>query len=197
MHRKLLALFAAGICSFGAAASHADEATAWQAMRRDAIVIFRHANAPGVGDPPGMKLGDCSTQRNLDEAGRQQARQLGERLRQQKIKVAQVLSSQWCRTLETAELMAMGPVQSEPLFNSFFADRTSEPAQTAAAQKLLHNWSEKSKVKGKGKEVGSLVVVTHQVNITALTGVTPASGEGVVLQRKGKRLEVVGRISAE
>lgn len=197
MHRKLLALFAAGICSFGAAASHADEATAWQAMRRDAIVIFRHANAPGVGDPPGMKLGDCSTQRNLDEAGRQQARQLGERLRQQKIKVAQVLSSQWCRTLETAELMVMGPVQSEPLFNSFFADRTSEPAQTAAAQKLLHNWSEKSKVKGKGKEVGSLVVVTHQVNITALTGVTPASGEGVVLQRKGKRLEVVGRISAE
>ena len=197
MHRQLLRLFAAGICSFGAAASHADEATAWQAMRRDAIVIFRHANAPGVGDPPGMKLGDCSTQRNLDEVGRQQARQLGERLRQQKIKVAQVLSSQWCRTLETAELMVMGPVQSEPLFNSFFADRTSEPAQTAAAQKLLHNWSEKSKVKGKGKEVGSLVVVTHQVNITALTGVTPASGEGVVLQRKGKRLEVVGRISAE
>ena len=187
-HTILLALVRCAVFCLGIAASvsHATEALAWQALRQGGMVIFRHANAPGVGDPQGMELGDCSTQRNLDEVGRQQASQLGERLRQQKIRVAQVLSSQWCRTLETAKLMALGPVQGEAVFNPFFGDRTSEPAQTAAAQKLLHNWQSKNKGRG------SLVVVTHQVNITAMTGLTPASGEGVVLLRKGNLSYVIG-----
>ncbi len=187
-----LALASLVLCALQAIAAPADtaaqEAAAWAALRSGAMVLFRHANAPGVGDPPGMQLADCASQRNLDDAGRQQARQMGERLRQHKVPVAQVMSSQWCRTLETARLMDMGPVQEQPVFNSTFADRSQEPAQTLAAQKQLLAWRS-------AKPGGSLVVVTHQVNISAISGDFSASAEGVVVRRKGAGLEVVGRIA--
>jgi phosphohistidine phosphatase SixA len=166
-------------------AAGAAEATAWAALREGAIGLFRHANAPGVGDPPQFKLGDCRTQRNLDESGRAQSRRLGERLRRESVPVSAVWASQWCRTRETAELAALGPVREVAAFNSFFGDRGDEPAQTAAARALLLGWRER----------GTLVVVTHQVNISALTGQGAASGEGVVLRRHGQALAVVGRIA--
>ena len=160
------------------------ETAAWAALREGAVVIFRHANAPGGGDPSGLKLGDCSTQRNLDAGGREQARRIGERLRQERVVVGAVWASQWCRTRETAELLKAASVRDAPAFNSFFGDRDREPAQTAAAREALLAW----------QGPGSLVVVTHQVNITALTGVFPASGEGVVLRRRGAQLELMGRL---
>ena len=167
------------------AAETANEPAAWGALRQGAVVVFRHANAPGGGDPPGMTVGDCASQRNLDEGGRDQARRIGERLRKEKVAVGAVWSSAWCRTLETAALLQAGTVRNQPAFDSFFADRSREPAQTAAARELLRGW----------RGPGALVVVTHQVNITALTGVLPASGEGVVLRRgSGGRLDVVGRV---
>jgi phosphohistidine phosphatase SixA len=177
---------ALGIALLPAAASTAgaDEAAAWAALREGAIVLFRHANAPGVGDPPQFKLGDCSTQRNLDESGRAQSRRLGERLKRESVPVRAVWTSQWCRTRETAELAALGPVREVPAFNSFFGERSDEPAQTAAARALLLGWRER----------GTLVVVTHQVNIGALTGEATASGEGIVLRAKGGTLELVGRL---
>jgi hypothetical protein len=94
------------------------------------------------------------------------------------------MASQWCRARDTASLAFSGNVQTEPAFNSFFENRESEPAQTAAAKAILMKW----------KGPGALVVVTHQVNITALTGIVPSSGEGVVLQSAGNSLKVVGRI---
>jgi phosphohistidine phosphatase SixA len=167
-----------------AAADSADEQAAWAALRGGAILLLRHANAPGIGDPAGMRLGDCSTQRNLDEAGRAQARHIGERLRRERVPVAAVWSSQWCRVRETAELAALGPVREVAAFNSFFAQRTAEPAQTAAARALLLGWRER----------GSLVVFTHQVNISALSGHGAASGQGVVLRAEGDTLKRVGRL---
>jgi hypothetical protein len=86
--------------------------------------------------------------------------------------------------METAELAFPGRVVAEPAFNSFFADRSTAPAQTAAARAILLRWN----------GTGALVVSTHQVNITALTGIVPAQGEGVVLQREGDALVMVGRI---
>lgn len=160
------------------------EQPAWAALRAGGIVVFRHANAPGVGDPAGMRLGDCSTQRNLDAEGRAQARRIGARLREQGVAVGQVWSSQWCRTRETAELLGAGAVSEQPAFNSFFSDRSRVPGQTAAARELLLAW----------RGPGALVVVTHQVNISALTDGATASGEGVVLRRVGNRLEPVGQI---
>ena len=161
-----------------------DEAGVWGALRSGGIALFRHANAPGFSDPPGFKLDDCSTQRNLDAVGQAQSRQLGERFRTQRVTIGGVISSQWCRAQETASLAFSSKLRVEPAFNSFFENSMSEPAQTAAARALLMNW----------KGPGALVVVTHQVNITALTGLTPSSGEGIVLQRSGDSLRVLGRL---
>ena len=164
----------------------AAEASPWDALRAGGILLVRHAQAPGFGDPQGMRLGDCATQRNLDETGRAQARRLGEAMRAQGVTVGAVLASAWCRTLETAELAFPGLVRAEPAFNSFFEDRAAAAAQTAAARAILLRWA----------GPGALVVVTHQVNITPLSGIHPASGEGVVLRRQGDSLAVVGRIAA-
>jgi phosphohistidine phosphatase SixA len=167
----------------------ADEA-AWAALKAPgSIVLFRHALAPGGGDPPGFKADDCSTQRNLSDEGREQAKRIGQTLRERGIKVQTVWHSAWCRTRDTAQLafpdMRAPALRAEPVFNSFFSDRSTEPAQTAAARKMLLAW----------RGPGALVVVTHQVNITQLTDIFPQSGEGVVLKRQGQRLLVAGRIA--
>lgn len=165
-------------------AAVASEEQAWAALKTGAIVLFRHANAPGGGDPPGMRLGDCATQRNLDETGRAQARRIGEAFKARAVEVGAVLTSEWCRASETAELAFPGRSKPEPAFNSFFDSRDAAPAQTAAAWKILADW----------KGPGALVVATHQVNIAALAGISPASGEGVVMVQSGGDLNVIGRI---
>jgi phosphohistidine phosphatase SixA len=155
-------------------AASAMAADAWAELARPgAMVLFRHATAPGVGDPSGFKLDDCATQRNLDERGRAEARRLGEQFRSRKIAVGAVLTSQWCRTRETAHLAFGSQVRDEPAFNSFFGlPAEGRAAQTAQARAVLARW----------RGPGALVVVTHQVNITALTGVGAASAEGVVVR---------------
>ncbi|WPB83001.1 histidine phosphatase family protein [Sediminicoccus rosea] len=180
--RRRLAL---GLAAFlPAPPAEASEAAAWEALRQGAIVMFRHAYAPGGGDPAGMRLGECATQRNLDAQGRAQAVRIGEAIRAQGVTVGAVLTSQWCRTTETAELAFPGQSRPEPAFNSFFGDRPAGPALTAAARRILLAWA----------GPGALFVSTHQVNITGLTGIVPASGEGVVLRAEGGELRVVGRI---
>ena len=175
-----------GLWSAMAKANTADyeEKAAWLALRNGGIALLRHADAPGYGDPPGFSLTDCGTQRNLGELGRAQAVRIGERFRQQKVKVGKVLASQWCRTTETAQAAFPGQVEPAAVFNSFFQDRSQAKPQTDMAQALLLTWNGTS----------ALVVVTHQVNITALSDIVPASGEGVVLRRVGQELRVVGRI---
>lgn len=140
------------------------------------IVLMRHAEAPGVGDPPNFQLRDCATQRNLDANGREQARRIGDRLRRLSIQRAAVYSSQWCRCLETARLLDVGPVQELPALNSFFNRREEQEAQIASLRAFL------AALPTKGEPV---VLVTHQVVVTALTGVYPASGEAVLLRANG------------
>src|SRR5437868_20659 len=68
----LAALLACTLLAFSAAAAAADP---WAELARPGvIVLFRHATAPGGGDPPGFKLDDCATPRNLDERGRAEPR---------------------------------------------------------------------------------------------------------------------------
>jgi phosphohistidine phosphatase SixA len=186
---KRLMLLLATVPGLVLAHSQAFAADAWADLTEPgAIVLFRHATAPGVGDPDHFKRNDCSTQRNLDAQGRAEARKLGEQFRSRKIAVGAVLTSQWCRTRDTARLAFGGAaVQDEPAFNSSF--RTSaeiSATQTAQARAILSRW----------RGPGALVVVTHQVNITALTGVNPASAEGVVLRPAADgRLKVLGSVS--
>ena len=177
---RCVLVLALSVLGHAAAASDAG----WAALKDGHIVLFRHANAPGGGDPPGFKLGDCSTQRNLDDSGRAQARRIGEQFRQRGIKVGAVLSSQWCRARETAELAFPGMARDDASFNSFFDERSRGQAQTAQALATLGRW----------RGPGVLVVTTHQVNISMLTGVTPVSGEGVVVAPTRGGVEVLGRL---
>jgi phosphohistidine phosphatase SixA len=161
------------------------ETAAWAALKNgDHVALLRHASAPGTDDPPGFRLDDCSTQRNLSEAGREQARSIGARFREHGIENVVIYSSQWCRCLETAKLLDLGKVNRFPGLNSFFRDGSREAVQTAEVRELINQ-------RPKGT---SLVLVTHQVNITALSGVSPQSGEIVVLRPDGENLTVVGRI---
>lgn len=164
-------------------AADAQEPDLFERLRGGGLVLLlRHARTePGTGDPPGFRLGDCSTQRNLDAGGREQARAIGARLRAERVQVGRVLHSQWCRCRETAELMGVGPVEPAEAINSFFEDRSRRDEQTRAARALAAGWG----------GPGTLVLVTHQVNVTALTGVFPASGEAVVAT---PALEVLGRL---
>jgi phosphohistidine phosphatase SixA len=170
------------------APAHADEAL-WSALAAGGhVALMRHAQAPGTGDPENFRLDDCSTQRNLDQTGRDQARRTGKMFRERGVTIGRVLSSQWCRCLETAELLALGDVEPFAPLNSFFGERTGEPEQTEAVRALLAE----ADIDGP-----SLVMVTHQVNITALTGIYPRSGEIVVLRLGGPDIfETIGAISA-
>lgn len=150
-----------------------------------AHAIMRHALAPGTGDPPGFRLDDPATQRNLSDEGRAQARAAGAMLRAAGARFDVVLSSQWRRCAETAELLALGPVTEAPPLNSFFERRAEGPAQTRATLALLRGLPEGARA----------MLVTHQVNVTALTGVYPASGEIVVFRLEGDGVAVLGRVT--
>ena len=135
-------------------------------------LIIRHAQAPGFGDPQGFRLDDCTTQRNLSQAGRIQARAIGDWLRARGIEHARVYSSQWCRCLETAELLGLGAVTELPALNSFF-ERPQDREPNLAG---LRDFFDRQTPDG-----NPLVLVTHQVTITALTGEYAASGTGVLV----------------
>lgn len=173
----------AGLLILSQAASASE--SAWQALRSGGVVaILRHAHAPGTGDPAGFRLEECATQRNLSEEGRAQARAIGEQFRAQGIRVARVLSSRWCRTLDTARLAFGERTEPFPPLDSFFSTRDERPAQTQAVRRLVADW----------RSDGVLVLVIHQVNITALTDVFPAEGEVLVLRPRADGFDLVGRI---
>ncbi|WP_046113534.1 histidine phosphatase family protein [Aquincola tertiaricarbonis] len=174
-HRRVLVLLLAAAGALAALPAHADPQAALAALREPGtVVLMRHARAPGVGDPAGFKLGDCSTQRNLNDEGRADARAAGQRLRAAGVKVGKLLSSPWCRCLETARLLDLGPVVADPAFGSTFRSETSSDEVTAAARRVIADW----------RGPGVLLAVTHQVNIQALTGRSTSSGEMIVLKRQ-------------
>ena len=149
--------------------------------------MIRHALAPGGGDPANFRIGDCSTQRNLDERGRDQARRIGRWLRAQGVDSARVFSSQWCRCRETAELLDLGEVAELPALNSFFERPQDRAPNLAALRSFLSNQPADGEL---------IILVTHYVTIAAMTGETVASGEGVILQLSHDgTVEVVGRLA--
>ncbi|MFO8140753.1 MAG: histidine phosphatase family protein [Marinobacter sp.] len=150
----------------------ADSDEAWAALREGrAILMLRHALAPGTGDPAGFKVNDCRTQRNLNAAGRAQARSWQPFLQKRGITEARVFSSQWCRCLDTGREMGLGAVKQWPALNSFFRNRGDGETQTRQTIALVNQLESGTPV----------VLVSHQVNVTALTGVFPASNEGLIL----------------
>lgn len=183
----LLAVLCLATTAVGRAAEPAAELLA--ALRTGGhVLLIRHAQTdPGIGDPPGFRVDDCGTQRNLSAAGREQARALGAALRTLGIPVAEVRSSQWCRCLDTARLAfaEQAPVRPWPALNSFFGDAASEPARTQALRAAV----------AAAPAATNVVWVTHQVNITAVTGMVPAPGEIVIVRRGPGTPVVAGRWS--
>ena len=134
--------------------------------------IVRHAHAPGTSDSARFMLDDCTTQRNLDMRGREQAREIGAAIRAAGVTVDRVLTSQWCRCRDTARLLDLGPVEDLPALNSFFRNPARADRQTAELRQFLF-----------GLPPGKIVIlVTHYVNIRALTGWGAASGEVFLLE---------------
>ena len=151
------------------------------------ILMIRHALAPGTGDPAHFRIGDCSTQRNLDDRGRRQAKAIGDWLRSNGITSARVYSSQWCRCLETAKLLEMGSVAELPALNSFYEmTQDREPNLKALRTFLAQQPSD-----------GVLIIlVTHFVTISAIANEAVSSGEGVLLElNEDAPYEVVGRLN--
>jgi phosphohistidine phosphatase SixA len=182
-----LALVALAISLIAAPVAAADDSReAWAALVTGGhVALVRHGNAPPGygGDPPGFKIDDCATQRNMDERGRAQARAVGEAFRQHGVPVDKILSSPWCRCLETARLMALGPVEGTMAVAA--SDRS--PDRLAVLKQMVSAW----------RGPGTLVVVTHALTVQGLVGIMPGQAETVVIRPKPGQepgVEVVGRI---
>ena len=151
----------------------ADSDEAWAALAQGGhVALIRHGNAPPGygGDPPGFKIDDCKTQRNLDDRGRGEARALGEAFRGHGVPVDRVLSSPWCRCLDTAHLMAVGPVE---ISWALVPDRDpGNPVRLRELKEMVAAW----------RGPGTLVLVTHAFTVRALLGFLPIQGETVVLK---------------
>jgi phosphohistidine phosphatase SixA len=163
----------------------ADDALWARLKGGDQVVLIRHATTtPGVGDPAGFRLDDCATQRNLTEAGREESRRLGAAFKTRAVPVGRVLSSRWCRCLETARL-AFGSAEPWEALSSLFADRSRQAEQTRAFRTLA----------GEKPGGGNTILVTHGANVLAFVGVSPAPGEMVIVTPQGNgTFTVAGRL---
>jgi len=177
-----------GLITLAMAGVESDQAEMIERMKAGGhILMIRHALAPGSGDPANFRIGDCSTQRNLDGRGREQATAIGKMLRSKGIASARVYSSQWCRCYETAELLALGPVAELPALNSFFELTQNREPHLKALRKFITEQPPDGRL---------VILVTHFVTVSAITGEGVSSGEGVLLKlNKNAPFEVVGRVN--
>ena len=190
-------LFLIGMASAGAPSLAADampNADVWGLLRGGAyVILLRHAaTVPGIGDPAGFALAQCATQRNLSQAGRADARKIGQALQSHGIPIAAVLSSRWCRCLDTARL-AFGRAEPAPMLDSMFRDQAE-----ASEEKLRQVRAYCASLAPKA--VGNTVMVTHDVNIRALVGrsVGRSVGQGemvVAAVEPGGALRVVAQLT--
>ncbi|MET0349060.1 MAG: histidine phosphatase family protein [Rhizobacter sp.] len=168
------------------ATANADEAV-WRLLQGGGqVVLIRHAlTTPGVGDPEGMTLSDCTTQRNLSDEGRAHARALGDALRTRAVPVGEVLSSPWCRCIETVKLVLGRDPVVEPALGNVFGRSERADAQVAALRPLV----------SRRPVEGNTLMFSHGSTILALTGVSPDTSEMVVLTPSGSgRFTVAGRL---
>jgi phosphohistidine phosphatase SixA len=177
------------LCSLMTQSAYANELAIWDKLQgtnpKGYVLLLRHTLAPGVGDPENFKLNDCSTQRNLSQVGRDDAKAVGDWLKRRDIKISRVESSRWCRAKQTAQLLGIGKVRLNSNLDSLFDSQDPAKAiQTVRVKKQIVDWRNKS---------GLLVLVGHFINIGAVTGVGVGSGEGVLVKADSKgRITVVG-----
>ena len=163
--------------------NHSAEANWEPAKDGDRIILIRHSKAPGFGDPPGFKIKDCKTQRNLSKEGIEQSKKIGKLFKKNQIKIDQVLSSQWCRCKDTAKY-AFKNYKEFTALNSTFQTPYDKNAnkQIKELRDYIQKWN------GNGS---NLVLVTHYVIISAITDVAPRSGEIVIIDKNFNTLSTI------
>ena len=149
------------------------------------LIFIRHAYAPGNGDPENFNLNDCSSQRNLSDAGRKQSKTISNFFKKNQIAIDLVISSEWCRCKETA-FIAFKDFETKNFLNSFYSEKfaKNKKKQIKNLKKYINNWNSDK----------NLVLVTHYVMITEVLGYSPSSGEIVV---SNKEFEKIGSIKIE
>jgi len=189
--RRIRAVVLVILLGFGSASNGAvaGEAEAWAALRAGRhVALMRHADAPGgFGDPAGFRLDDCATQRNLSAKGRADAAKIGARLKAEGISFEKIVSSPWCRCVDTATLLQLGPVVMEATFSNVVVLTDQRQSLTSGGRAVIEQWNGS----------GNLLAVTHGANIAAITGIQPASGEIVVVRKGSGGIESIGRIFIE
>ena len=147
---------------------------AWSALAGDGVVlIVRHAIAPGSSDPPGFRLEDCATQRNLSAEGRAQAERLGAVLRSRGVRITKVMSSPWCRTIDTARLMGFIDIEVNDALWNLVHNPPDRDEKVARARSLIRNW----------RGPGVLMLLTHGSTAQAVTGASyTREGGSLVVQ---------------
>ena len=191
MKRLTSPLVAILLATLTAQSALATENLIWQRLQgtspKGYVLLLRHALAPGVGDPEGFRVDDCSTQRNLSAAGRAQAQELGKWIRDRQVTIYRIESSRWCRAKETARLLGLGKVRLNKNLDSLFeeSDIANHP-QTLKARKQIVGHRDKR---------GLLILVGHYVNIAALAGVGVDSGKGVLVRAdRSGQIKVFGEV---
>ena len=146
------------------------------------LIFIRHAYAPGGGDPENFNIYDCSSQRNLSESGRIQSKKIGFFFKENKIKIKNVYSSEWCRCKETA-FLAFKSFKIKSFLNSFFSSKFShkKKIQIKDFKKFLNNWDKKN----------NLIFITHYVVISEILDYPPSSGEIVVSDKNLKIIDTL------
>ena len=159
--------------------AHAKELAIWDQLQgsnpKGYVLLMRHALAPGVGDPENFNVSDCSTQRNLNEEGRQDAQDIGGWLERREVKILRVETSRWCRAKETAQLLNVGKVRLNKNLDSLFeddSDWSSHPQTVNIKKRILDHRNKR----------GLLIFVGHFVNFQAVAGVSLDSGEGALVR---------------
>lgn len=160
----------------------------WTALKSGgAVGLMRHAVAPGTTDPADFKLNKCSTQRNLSAAGRAQAKRIGSWFRKNGIVSANVLTSAFCRCQDTARLLGLGGAKTRAWLNALAKEKVPARKQMAGLAAFIRS----------AKAGRPAILVTHKWNIARLVGITPASGETIVVRAGSSgKFSVVGRIPA-
>ena len=186
MKKNIISLFISLFFSLFTSHLNASDQLWNLAQEGNKIILIRHSLAPGGGDPPGFKINDCKTQRNLNLTGIKQSKKIGKLFKKNKVPVDQVLSSQWCRCKDTAKY-AFGNYKKFTALNSTFQSpyNRNEGKQLKELYNFVKKWD------GKGK---NLILITHYSIITAVTTAVPSSGEIVIAD---KNFKVLGTIQTD
>jgi len=186
MKKNIISLFISLFFSLFTSHLNASDQLWNLAQEGNKIILIRHSLAPGGGDPPGFKINDCKTQRNLNLTGIKQSKKIGKLFKKNKVPVDQVLSSQWCRCKDTAKY-AFGNYKEFTALNSTF----QSPYNRNEGKQLKELYNFAKKWDGKGK---NLILITHYSIITAVTTAVPSSGEIVIAD---KNFKVLGTIQTD